>query len=440
MKVKVLTRRPEDFVRETKDDIHKVHRNYSTVEHPFEAQREYKRALNAVKLDKVFAKPFLGALDGHRDFPSCLAKHPSRLSSIASASADGEVRLWDLSQRQCTSNWQGHSGFIRGLTFSTDGSRLLSCADDKTVKIWNAEEFNEEPVDTIVCKNMVMGVTYQQNGDKFATCGESTQLWEMGRSVPLRTFKWGVDSIHFVKYNPIERDMLGACANDNSILLYDTRDVGPVRKVVMTLKSNALAWNPMEAMVFVTASDDYSLYAWDMRRLKFPTLIYNDHVDAVIDCDYSPTGREIVSGSYDRTIRIFPYNVGRSRDIYHTKRMQKITQVLYSNDDKYIVSSSGEMNLRLWKARASEKLGIMNQRERESLQYKEKLKEKYSQHPQISRIHRHHHVPRYVKSARHEHYVIRTSKMRREANKNRHSKPGTVPFVSEKMKRVVEES
>ena len=45
-------------------------------------------------------------------------------------------------------------------------------------------------------------------------------------------------------------------------------------------------------------------------------------------------GREIVSGSYDRTIRIFPYNVGRSRDIYHTKRMQKITQVLYSNDDK----------------------------------------------------------------------------------------------------------
>ncbi len=64
--------------------------------------------------------------------------------------------------RQCTSNWQGHSGFIRGLTFSTDGSRLLSCADDKTVKIWNAEEFNEEPVDTIVCKNMVMGVTYQQ--------------------------------------------------------------------------------------------------------------------------------------------------------------------------------------------------------------------------------------------------------------------------------------
>jgi hypothetical protein len=38
----------------------------SQTEHPFEAEREYTRALNSVKLEKVFAKPFLGALDGHR--------------------------------------------------------------------------------------------------------------------------------------------------------------------------------------------------------------------------------------------------------------------------------------------------------------------------------------------------------------------------------------
>jgi hypothetical protein len=50
-------------------------------------------------LDKVFAKPFLGALDGHRDHPTCIAKHPLKLSSVASASADGEMRLWDLTAR-----------------------------------------------------------------------------------------------------------------------------------------------------------------------------------------------------------------------------------------------------------------------------------------------------------------------------------------------------
>lgn len=47
------------------------------------------------------------------------------------------------------------------------------------------------------------------------------------------------------------------------------------------------------------------------------------------------------------------------------------------------MSGSDEMNLRLWKARASERLGIMKDRERVALQYSEKLKEKYAQHPQV---------------------------------------------------------
>ena len=55
--------------------------------------------------------------------------------------------------------------------------------------------------------------------------------------------------------------------------------------------------------------------------------------------------------------------------------------------------------IRLWKARASEKLGIMRDRERVALQYNEKLKEKYGQHPQVSRIARHRQVPKHVKSA-----------------------------------------
>ena len=50
---------------------------------------------------------------------------------------------------------------------------------------------------------------------------------------------------------------------------------------------------------------------------------------------------------------------GHSRDIYHTKRMQRLTSVLWSMDDRYIYSASDEMNIRIWKARASEKLGVV---------------------------------------------------------------------------------
>ncbi len=49
----------------------------------------------------------------------------------------------------------------------------------------------------------------------------------------------------------------------------------------------------------------HSSYLFDMRRLKKPLNIFKDHVSAVIDMDFSPTGRELVTGSYDKTIRIF---------------------------------------------------------------------------------------------------------------------------------------
>lgn len=68
-------------------------RNYDPALHPFEAPREYVRALNSVKLERVFAKPFVCNLDGHRDGVSCLAKHPSRLSLVASGAYDGEVYI-----------------------------------------------------------------------------------------------------------------------------------------------------------------------------------------------------------------------------------------------------------------------------------------------------------------------------------------------------------
>ena len=49
--------------------------------------------------------------------------------------------------------------------------------------------------------------------------------------------------------------------------------------------------------------------------------MHKDHMGAILDVDFSPTGREFVSGSFDKTIRIFGMDSGRSREIYHTKRM-----------------------------------------------------------------------------------------------------------------------
>jgi WD repeat and SOF domain-containing protein 1 len=74
----------------------------------------------------------------------------------------------------------------------------------------------------------------------------------------------------------------------------------------------------------------------------------------VMDVDFSPTGREFVSGSYDRTVRIWRYNEGKSREVYYGKRMQRVFSVAFSGDANFVLSGSDDFSIRLWKANASE--------------------------------------------------------------------------------------
>ena len=97
-----------------------------------------------------------------------------------------------------------------------------------------------------------------------------------------------------------------------------------------------------------------------MRKLDFPLQVHKDHVSAVISLDYNPTGKQFVSAGYDKTIRIWNSRDRRSKEVYHTKRMQRLTDVLWSNDSRFIISSSDEFDIRIWKANASEKLGFVS--------------------------------------------------------------------------------
>lgn len=66
-------------------------------------------------------------------------------------------------------------------------------------------------------------------------------------------------------------------------------------------------------ITILSFSIDSSLYSFDIRYLQRPFNVHKDHVAAVIDVDYAPTGKEFVSGSYDKTVRIFPADKGHSR-------------------------------------------------------------------------------------------------------------------------------
>ena len=342
-----------------------------------------------------------------------------------------------------------HSGFVRGICMNHKGSRFITVGEDKIVRQWAYPDTslsssdssitdNIEPLSSVISKTVFLGVDHQYGKPFFATCGEHVDIWDDTRSDPLQSFTWGVDSITNVRYNPIECNMIVATGSDRAITLYDVRQSTPLRKVVLSMKSNGVAWNPMEAFVFTVANEDSNLYSFDMRHLDRPLNVHMDHVMAVLDVDYSPTGTEFVSGSYDKTVRIFGADSGRSREVYHTKRMQRIFCVRWSSDSTYLLSGSDEMNIRLWKANSSKKIGKLRAREKIALNYSAKLRHQYRFHPVIRRIARHRHVPKMIYKAQKEKQVILVSQKRKQENVIRHSKKGSVTIKPQRQRSIVE--
>ncbi|XP_042971987.1 DDB1- and CUL4-associated factor 13 isoform X1 [Carya illinoinensis] len=451
MKVKVISRSTDEFTRERSKDLQRVFRNYDPNLRPQEKAVEYVRALSAAKLDKIFARPFIGAMDGHIDAISCMAKNPNNLKGIFSGSMDGDIRLWDIASRRTVSQFLGHQGAVRGLTASTDGRVLVSCGTDCTVRLWNVpvatlkESYESSdnsvkvPLEVYVWKNAFWAVDHQLDGGYFATAGAQVDIWNHNRSQPVRSFEWGTDTVISVRFNPGEPNLLATSASDRSITLYDLRMSSPTRKLIMQTKTNSICWNPMEPMNFTAANEDSNCYSYDARKLDEARMVHKDHVSAVMDIDYSPTGREFVTGSYDRTVRIFQFNGGHSREIYHTQRMQRVFCVKFSCDASYIISGSDDTNLRLWKAKASEQMGVLLPRERKKHDYHEAVKNRYKHLPEVKRILRHRHLPLPIyKAAALRRTMTEAARMKEERRKA-HSAPGSISTRPLRKRRIITE-
>jgi WD repeat and SOF domain-containing protein 1 len=191
MKVRTISRTEEDYCRKSTLDITKVHRNRDPALHPFDRSREYAKAVVATKLDKVFAKPFIGALDGHIDGVFCMSTVRNKVTPLVSGACDGEVRVWDLARRSCAWSTVAHTGFVRGVTTDAQGKTFFSCGDDKTIKQWAlAQESGEsiEPLNTITCSTSLKGIDHHWTDGQFATGGDAVCVWDNTRSTPLHRY------------------------------------------------------------------------------------------------------------------------------------------------------------------------------------------------------------------------------------------------------------
>lgn len=325
----------------------------------------------------------------------------------------------------------------------TRDKKLLTCGSDKAIKLFDPYRTSTgaAPVATWLGQGAFTSLSHHRHLPSFAASSSVISVYDENRpgSAPTQTLSWStsVDTINACAFNQVETSLLGACSTDRAVILYDLRTSSPLSKAVLTLASNAFAWSPMEAFNFAVGSEDHNVYLFDMRNMKRALNVLKGHVAAVMDVEFSPTGEELVSASYDRSIRLWDRAKGHSRDMYHTKRMQRVFSCAFTPDNAYVLSGSDDGNVRLWRARASDRQGVKTARQRQSLETQEALKQRYSHMPEIRRIARHRHLPKQVKKAGEIKGEELKAIKRREENERRHSKKGKVRRRAEREKMVL---
>ena len=69
------------------------------------------------------------------------------------------MKQWNLTTQRCIWSVQAHNGWVRGVTSTRDGTRIISVGDDKTIKHWSSDitvEDNTVPINSIVTQVLIL--------------------------------------------------------------------------------------------------------------------------------------------------------------------------------------------------------------------------------------------------------------------------------------------
>ena len=100
--------------------------------------------------------------------------------TLASASYDGTIRLWDVTRRQATSILEGHEDGVSSLSYSPDGQALASGSGDKTIRLWDVASGQEKAI-LEGHWSWVTSLSYSPDGQILASgsLDDAILLWDM---------------------------------------------------------------------------------------------------------------------------------------------------------------------------------------------------------------------------------------------------------------------
>jgi WD40 repeat protein/serine/threonine protein kinase len=141
---------------------------------------------------------------------------------LAGTSPDQKtVCLFDAQTYEPSAQFRGHDGIIRAVAFAPDGSRIASCGQDRTVRVW--------PIDGGACQVLpghtdeVFAVAFHPDGRRLASAGRdrAVWLWDLARGEEVARLQGHTSYVWSLAFSP-DGATLASGSGDFTVRLWDT--------------------------------------------------------------------------------------------------------------------------------------------------------------------------------------------------------------------------
>ncbi|MBN9118512.1 MAG: protein kinase [Planctomycetes bacterium] len=315
-------------------------------------------------------EPTTTDLAGHTGPVWALAVSPDG-KTLASASADGTVRLWDVAKGTGLAV-KRHGGWVTSVAFAPDGRTVASGGADGTLNEWAVDGTDEGKAKRSWSGEAagVYGLAYSPDGKSLASAHEG------GTATANQVRVWGADTgklrygldmtkarILSVAFDPTGQALVAADQAGTVRFWYatPTEETLAVKAHLVgytaayspagdEIATGGLADSTDNAVRVAIARDPNELTGdvklWDARTGQ-PRRLLGSHKGKVLAVAYSPDGGTLASGAVDGSVKLWDTKTGAQRGAFrgHT---QEVRCIAIAHKARIAASAGRDRDVRVW--------------------------------------------------------------------------------------------